>query len=92
MDVTLEEKSLNLFRFSLLNMLLKIVFVFSFLVAVIASFDFLPLDENYEKLYFYGHYCLRVGISYCLCVFLSSFDFKSVIIFCIKLKDNKCLE
>jgi len=53
MDVTLEEKSLKLFRFSLLNMLLKIVFIFSSLVALIASFDFLPLDENYVKILFF---------------------------------------
>jgi len=53
MDGTLEEKSLKLFRFSLLNMLLKIVFIFSSLVALIASFDFLSLDENYVKILFF---------------------------------------
>ena len=66
MDATLEEKSLKSFRFSLLNVLLKIVFIFSALVALIASFDFLPLDENYVKvLFFYslvnfvGYFLLR---------------------------------
>jgi signal transduction histidine kinase len=71
MNVILEEKSLNLFRFSLLNMLLKIIFIFSFIVAIIASFDFLPLDANYEKILFFysfvnlvAYYLLKKDVKY----------------------------
>ena len=71
MNVTLEEKSLKMFRFSLLNMLLKIVFTFSFMVAFIASVNFLPLDVSYEiTLFFYAfinflaYYLLKIDVKY----------------------------
>jgi len=52
MSNTLEEKSLNLFRFSLLTTFLKVTFIVSLTIAILSVFDFFPLNDNYEKLLF----------------------------------------